>query len=165
MATLTIEDLTGQAAVTVFPGAFSQFAHLIAKDRLVIVKGHVQHRDIAADGTKRIEIITRSIEQLDASESASEDHSTSLSGTIRVQVLKATYAQLQRVKALVESNPGDFELTLEIGSNGSSKMYETRYRVNDGPWVAELRRTLEQGFVRVQRRTNPFAKHMEPAPA
>ena len=160
MATLTIEDMTGQAVVTVFPGAFSQYAHLIGKDRLIVVKGNLQHRDVAADGTKRIEIITRSIEQLEGGESTNdaEGHSNGFIGTVRVQVLKATHSQLQRIKDLIESNPGDFELMLEVGSNGSTKRYETPYRVSDGPWVGELRRTLELGFVHVMRKQNPFAK-------
>ncbi len=157
--------MPGQAVVTVFPGAFAQFAHLIGKDRLIVVKGNVQHRDISADGAKRIELITRSIEQLEGGETLgdeTEDHSNDFVGTVRVQVLKATHAQLQRVKTLIESNPGDYELTLEVGSNGTTKRYETRYRVSDGPWVAELRRTLEQGFVHIMRRENPFARRMEP---
>ena len=166
MATLTIEDMTGQAVVTVFPGAFSQFAHLIGKDRLIVVKGHVQHRDIGADGTKRVEVITRSIEQLEGAESSDDDsegHSNGFAGTVRVQVLKATHAQLQKVKSLIESNPGDCELMLEIGSNGSTKRYETPYRVSDGPWVSELRRSIELGFVHVIRKHNPFAGNPEPA--
>ena len=82
---------------------------------------------------------------------------------MRVQVLKATHAQLQKVKSLIESNPGDFELMLEIGSNGSTKRYETPYRVSDGPWVSELRRSIELGFVHVIRKHNPFAGNPEPA--
>jgi DNA polymerase-3 subunit alpha len=166
MATLTIEDMTGQAVVTVFPGAFSQYSSLIAKDRLVVVKGHTQHRDIAADGSKRVEVIARSIESLDGNEADDEDteaHSRSFVGTITVQVLKATHVQLQRVRSLIESNPGDFELTLEVGSNGSTRRFETPYRVSDGPWVVELRRSLDQGFVKVDRRKSAFVAKLETA--
>ena len=166
MATLTIEDMTGQAVVTVFPGAFTQYASLIGKDRLIVVKGQVQHRDVAADGTRRVEIITRSIEQLDGSESLGsdmEDHRGSAAGTVRVQVLRATHSQLQYAKSLIEANPGDFQLTLEIGSNGSTKRYDTNYRVSDGPWVSELRRAFDLSFVHVMRRENPFARHLETA--
>ncbi|MEO7454126.1 MAG: DNA polymerase III subunit alpha [Fimbriimonadales bacterium] len=166
MATLTVEDMTGQAVVTVFPTAFAQYSSLIAKDRLIVVKGHTQHRDIAADGSKRVEVIARSIESLDGTEASDEEtesHSHSFIGTVTIQVLRASHLQLQRAKDLIESNPGDFELALEVGSNGSTKRYETPYKVSDGPWVKELRRSLEEGFVKVNRHKSAFAGKLEPA--
>jgi DNA polymerase-3 subunit alpha len=165
MATLTLEDMSGQAVITVFPSAFNQYAHFLGKDRLIVVKGHLQHRDVAADGTRRVEVIARSVEPLgdaDDADSAEAD-SASAAGTIQVQVLKASAQQLQRAQELIRRNPGDFELTLEVGSNGSTRYYKTPYRVSDGAWVSELRRTLEVAFVRVHRTVNAFAKHAESA--
>ncbi|MDQ2986872.1 MAG: DNA polymerase III subunit alpha [Armatimonadota bacterium] len=165
MATVTLEDMTGQAAITVFPSAFAQYAPLLGKDRLIVVKGALQHRDVAADGTRRVEVISRAITQLEGEDSgdSGEDHSNGSTGTIRVQVLRATHAQLRRVRELIDQNPGSFQLTLEVGSNGSTMRYDTSYRVSDGPWVTELRRTLDLGFVHVMRHRDAFAKHVETA--
>jgi DNA polymerase-3 subunit alpha len=158
MATLTLEDMSGQAVVTVFPSAFSQYAHFLGKDRLVVIKGHLQHRDVAADGTKRVEVIARSIESLGDDEDSQEADQQPVAGTIQVQVLKASIQQLQRAYELIRKNPGEFELTLEVGSNGSMRNYKTPYRVSDGAWLSELRRTLEVAFVRVKRTANGFSK-------
>ena len=163
MATLTLEDMSGQAVITVFPSAFNQYAHLLGKDRLVVVRGHLQHRDVSADGSRRVEVIVRSVEPLgepEGDDSEEADHE-SIAGTIQVQVLKASVQQLQRAHELIRKNPGDFALTLEVGSNGSTRTYKTSYRVSDGPWVSELRRTLEVAFVRVHRTVNAFTKHAE----
>jgi len=160
MATLTLEDMTGQATVTVFPSQFSKSSHLLGKDQLVVVKGNLQHRE-APDGSRRIEVISRSIEQLHGGDTGdyAEDHSNRDSGVVKVQVFRATRTQLQAVKDLIALNPGDFRLSLEVGANGSTKHFETSYRVSDGPWIGELRRTLDQGFVKVDRHHNAFEKH------
>jgi DNA polymerase-3 subunit alpha len=160
MATVTLEDMTGQATVTVFPSQFAQSAHLLGKDRLVVIRGNLQHRE-ASDGSKRLEVISRNIEKLEGDDTGdtAEDHSNGPAGTIKVQVLRATHSQLQIAKDLIALNPGDFLLTLEVGSNGSTKRYETPYRVSDGPWTVELRRALDLGFVQVVRHHNAFAKH------
>jgi hypothetical protein len=106
-------------------------------------------------------VISRSIEKLEGDDAgdAGEDHSNGPAGVVKVQVLRATHSQLQTAKDLIALNPGDFELTLEVGSNGSTKRYETPYRVSDGPWTVELRRALDLGFVQVVRHRNAFAKH------
>ena len=94
---------------------------------------------------------------------SSAPHTNGSTGTIRVQVLRATHAQLRRVRELIDQNPGSFQLTLEVGSNGSTMRYDTSYRVSDGPWVTELRRTHDLGFVHVMRHRDAFAKHVETA--
>jgi len=49
MAAVTLDDRTGRLEVTVFPEAFNQFRHLIAKDNLLVVTGGLGY-DEFADG-------------------------------------------------------------------------------------------------------------------
>ena len=44
MAVFVLEDLQGQAEVVMFPETLSKFAHLLEQDRVVFVKGKIDHR-------------------------------------------------------------------------------------------------------------------------
>jgi DNA polymerase-3 subunit alpha len=158
MATLTLEDLSGQATATVFPAAYAANHELLSKDKVVSIQGHVQHRERRGEsGTQRlVEIIVRSITPLpepDASDDGEDDPGLPGGiGVVNVKILRASHAQLERVRQLIRSNPGEFFVQLEVGTNGTARTYKTTHLVSDGPWIKELRRTLEHGFVTVKRK-------------
>ncbi|MGI8923116.1 MAG: DNA polymerase III subunit alpha [Fimbriimonadales bacterium] len=158
MATLTLEDFSGQATVTVFPSSYAATQHLLAKDRIIAVQGHIQHRERRGDaGTlKMVEVIARGVSAIaePGAEGEDEDHPSKVPGTLGtllVQVLRASLPQLRRARELFERNPGEFSVMLEIGSNGTTKVIPTKHLVSDGPWIVELRRTFEHGFVKIGR--------------
>ena len=45
MAFLTMEDLTGEYDVVVFPNQFDQYRHILEKDNLLIIKGRPSNRN------------------------------------------------------------------------------------------------------------------------
>lgn len=161
MATMTIEDLTGQATLTIFPNLYAQHQHFLAKDRVVAMSGHIQHRERKGDaGTQRLlEVIVRSVSPLQESGDDDEEEDQSVQpgalGVVTVKIMQASRSQLERALDLVKANPGEYCLNLEIGNNGSLQSFATKHFVSDGPWVKELRRTFEHGFVTVRRRSSP----------
>jgi DNA polymerase-3 subunit alpha len=157
MGTIVLEDLTGQTVVTFFPTLYQQHRPLLARDRIVTVTGNVAQRE--RDGEKRVEIIARSagtIEDTDdlGEEAEGDEGPPGSLGIVSVKVLKATPEQLARARELIARNPGEYFVQLEVGANGTARMINTNYLVSDGPWLKELRRTLDQCFVTVRRRAD-----------
>ncbi|MDO8589040.1 MAG: DNA polymerase III subunit alpha [Armatimonadota bacterium] len=67
MAFLTLEDLSGKISVTVFPSAFKTCSEALVKDKIVIIKGKVSHRErIGQDDDKShtAEVICESVRAL-----------------------------------------------------------------------------------------------------
>jgi DNA polymerase-3 subunit alpha len=156
MATAIVEDVSGQATVTVFPSTYAGAQQLLVRDRIAIFQGHVQHRERKGSTSAQIEVIARSVEELIADE-ADEDEpdkptAPGVSGYLDFEVREATQEQLERARELMRKNPGDFCVRLQVGTNGSTRQYLTNYLVSDGHWLTELRRSLEQCFVKITRK-------------
>jgi DNA polymerase-3 subunit alpha len=156
MATATVEDVSGQATVTVFPSTYAGAQQLLVRDRIAIFQGHVQHRERKGSTSAQIEVIARSVEELIADE-ADEDEpdkptAPGVSGYLDFEVREATQEQLERARELMRKNPGEFCVRLQVGTNGSTRQYLTNYLVSDGHWLTELRRSLEQCFVKITRK-------------
>ena len=120
MASLVLEDFTGQAAATVFPATYQKLQDLIQKDRVVTIKGVVSHRERPGAGSeKTIEIRVEDVGELEAPKASSpvlvagED---SLLGMITIQVQKATKSQLDELKMLLMETSGDYGVAIQFGS-------------------------------------------------
>ncbi len=165
MAILTLEDLTGQCDVAVYGKSYQTYKPILAKDRLIVVRGKVKQRELRT-GQRMVGIAAFEVDELDtgnAEKPISQDDFT-LQGVISVKLLKATRDELAIVRNLVKDNPGDFAITLEVAQmNGNGhpkaiKAYHLLERVSDGAWVQQLRRSLSQCFVIVQRRPGLIAE-------
>src|SRR5262249_51176425 len=66
MATLTLEDLSGQASVIAFPKTYLRIQDRLRKDSVIKVQGVVIHRERTATGEKLIEVRLEEIEPLEA---------------------------------------------------------------------------------------------------
>lgn len=114
MATLTIEDFSGQAVVTAFPATFAKFVDFLVKDTVVKLSGVVMHRE-RQGGDKNIEIRLEEIEPLDPvlnfGPMASEGN---VSGLVEIQVQKATKAELRALQDVLKDSKGDFEVALQV---------------------------------------------------
>jgi DNA polymerase-3 subunit alpha len=159
MAFITIEDLTGQAIVTLFPRGYAEFKPVVSKDRLLIVHGRTKHREDRRTGERLVEVIAQRLEPLGAPPREQAIGDSHTPGTVSVKIMRATRDELRDVFEMIASNPGSFVLNVEIASiNGGGspkivKKYEMLRRVSDGPWIGELRRRLTQCFVQVERET------------
>ncbi|MBL1150542.1 MAG: DNA polymerase III subunit alpha [Armatimonadetes bacterium] len=174
-AAFTLEDLTGQVPVFVFPKRFQELRSELGKDKTVIVRGFARRREGGpSDGA--LEVIAHSVSPLSSESANATVLDDDAVGVISLKVLAATKEELQRAKQLILDNPGEFVLRIEVmtpTSNGSGNSngngnghgrvrpmttYVSPYRVSDGPWIQNLRRTLSSCFVIVNRsrlRPNP----------
>ena len=114
MANIVIEDLGGQAGCVVFATTLAKYDADVEKDRVVAIRGVVQHRTRMGTGELSIEVRVESIEPLD---SGSEDLTPdpSVAGSVFVRVLGATREELESLKQIVESSSGNHEIVLLFG--------------------------------------------------
>ncbi|MCW5946538.1 MAG: DNA polymerase III subunit alpha [Fimbriimonadales bacterium] len=170
MAILTLEDLTGQVDVAVYGKSYQSHKHLLAKDKLIVVRGKIKQRELRT-GQRMVGVVAFEVEQLDEAANPNptgQDDST-LQGVISVKILKATPDELLAVMKLMKENPGEFAITLEVAQmngNGHPKTLKTYHllnRVSDGAWVQQLRRSLSQSFIIVQRKPGTFTESSDQA--
>ncbi|HWP31733.1 MAG TPA: DNA polymerase III subunit alpha [Fimbriimonadales bacterium] len=168
MATIVLEDLSGQVVVTVFPQLYEQNKHLLRKDKLAVIRGQVRHRDLPGGSGKGIEVIMKEVRPLRSnSESNSSNGNTSNSpGTVRVRLLNARKSELKKIFEIAKQNPGDFELCIEVldpsfqPAKGEPPKVLTSVllplRVGDGKWLRDLRLSVAKGYVFLERRNGIF---------
>lgn len=113
MATLTLEDYSGQAMVTAFPATYAKLGHHFTKDLVVKLSGVVMHRD-RPTGDKTVEIRLEEIEPLEPSLAIEMSPSESMNGSVEIQVHKATVEQLQKLRNVLDKFPGTFEAILQV---------------------------------------------------
>ncbi len=141
MASLVVEDFTGQVAATVFPATFSKFTHVIEKDRVVVVRGVVSHRERMGGGEKTIEIRVEEIGELEVVEQATSiDDDDTLEGSMTVRILRATRTQMRDFAQIVTKHPGAYQCLVVTGDSNDYLPVELRARVSgDDTFVNAVR--------------------------
>ncbi len=119
MANLILEDFSGQAGVIVFAATYAKFKDLATKDRVVRLSGTVMHRErFGNGGEKSVEVRLEELAALEPSLDMGPETEPDRSAVIRIA--KATRSQLERLGQVLRKFPGDYEVRLEIKSNGSA---------------------------------------------
>ncbi|HXH59750.1 MAG TPA: DNA polymerase III subunit alpha [Fimbriimonadaceae bacterium] len=113
MASIVVEDFSGVAACTVFPQAFAKYRSRIGKDSVVALRGTVKHRQRLGSQEIEVEIAVDDVEAVVEEPSASE-YDESVAGSLVVRVNSATRSELQELKSLIESSPGDFDVVIQF---------------------------------------------------
>lgn len=116
MAFVTIEDLHGPIEILLFPGIYENFAHLVKKDRVVIVKGKASVKE--EEGAK---VLCDEIRAFDVATS----HKIYLrfDGNINDE-------QILAVKELIKHNPGDIPVFIWPGSGDHMLLLDKNLWVN-----------------------------------
>ncbi|MEQ1823096.1 MAG: DNA polymerase III subunit alpha [Fimbriimonadaceae bacterium] len=112
MATLTLEDFTGQASITAFPATYEKLSHLLIKDTVVKITGVVMHRDRPGSGGEKSHEIR--LEDIVPMDQLGLDLPASGSATIQVQIAKATKRQVSELAAILRRFPGTAEVQLQV---------------------------------------------------
>jgi DNA polymerase III alpha subunit len=110
---MTLEDFSGQAMLTVFPATYQKFYDFLVRDSVVKVNGTVMHRE-RQNGDKTVEIRLEEIEPLDGAMNFSGHASEAAPGVVSVVLNKATAVELERLKNVLASHKGDYEVFLQI---------------------------------------------------
>jgi DNA polymerase III subunit alpha len=143
----TLDDLEGQVELLVFNSAYAQNADKVDVDRLVIVRGRVDHKE--AGETKlvaqEVEPFEPTPEQVERARSEAALRQAPRRLTLQVAP-KVSSAFLDELKEVVRHFPGEHELLLAVGSR--RLLLGPDYRVSaDSACCAELRGL--QGAARV----------------
>ncbi len=115
MATLTIEDFTGQANCMLFPQSYAKLRTRIDRDAVVCVKGTVKHRQRPGASDVEVEVAVDDVEEVTAKPYV-PSLDDSIAGSLVVKVNSATKAELFELKRLIEENPGDYEVVLQFAA-------------------------------------------------
>lgn len=112
MASMILEDFTGQIPVTVFPATYEKLSHLLLKDTVVKVSGTVMHRDRpGSGGEKSVEI---RLEDISPMEQLGLELPNNATGRMQIKFARATKPQLSRLIETLRSYPGTAEVQLQV---------------------------------------------------
>ncbi len=113
MAIVTLEDLSGQAEIVVFPAQFERMRDVIERGRLVVVRGRREVRQNGRGGG----LIAEEISPLEELERASELH-------LRLRAESVDEALLQRIRELLEGHPGTARVNVHITDERRQEIVE-----------------------------------------
>ncbi len=111
MLSLTLEDFTGVASVIAFAATYEKFRDVLVKDKLVVLKGETTVNE--RRGERSIEVRLFEASELDGSLDMPADEAPQ-GGSIIVRILRATSAELLRLKTLLVDHPGDHEVYIQL---------------------------------------------------
>ncbi|MBX3117648.1 MAG: DNA polymerase III subunit alpha [Fimbriimonadaceae bacterium] len=115
MATMVLEDFSGQAMVTVFPATYSKFGELLVRDTVVKLNGVVTYRERPGGGGERsIEVRMEDVAPIDPSLYSDSIQESNGRGTVCIEVYRATQPQLAKLKKLFRQHPGDYEVQIQV---------------------------------------------------
>jgi DNA polymerase III subunit alpha len=114
----TLDDLEGSVEMLVFNSAYSANADKIGDDKVLIVRGRVDHKD--AGETKlvvqEVEIFEPSHEEVEQAKANAAQFASAPPRRITLSVPGDVAASfLEELKDVVHHNPGDHELMLHVG--------------------------------------------------
>lgn len=142
MASVTLEDFSGQATLVVFPATYAKFENLIEKDKIVLVRGAVMHRErLGSGGEKSVEVRVEELLPLESvvepvlSESGSD-------GTVLIRLPKATRSQLTMLREALVSNAGNYSVLLGVGTGASEQVVPLSLRTHPSSQLAATIRKI-----------------------
>jgi DNA polymerase III subunit alpha len=110
MATLVLEDFSGQTGVIVFAATYAKLQEMLVKDTVVKVKGTVMHRE--RQGEKTIEVRLEEIESLEPTLALSPTSGSA--GLIDIMLNRATESQLRELRYVLQRHPGTYDVRIQI---------------------------------------------------
>jgi DNA polymerase-3 subunit alpha len=157
MASVVIEDFTGQVTATAFPATYAKFGELLEKDKVVQIKGVVSHRERPGGGGERtVEIRVEQVSEVEQSTFGIHDEEDSaIEGSVHINVGRATRVELEALRQVLEGNPGGYRCFVQFGDDSTSVPMELRQRVlGDNRTLEGIRRAVRNCDVSVSK--NPF---------
>ncbi|RYG38205.1 DNA polymerase III subunit alpha, partial [bacterium] len=153
MATIVLEDFSGQASGIVFPATYEKLKDKLLKDTIVKLSGSVMHREMR--GEKSVEIRIDDVSPLDPVLEMDSRPGGS-AGMVTIAIPRATEAELRHLRQLIVEHPGDYECCLELRNGGGLiPIYLTQHISPNDAFLNAVRK----GVVRCQ----VDIRHAEPA--
>ncbi|HVT13049.1 MAG TPA: DNA polymerase III subunit alpha [Fimbriimonadaceae bacterium] len=112
MASLILEDFTGQATGIVFSKTYAKIKDLLSKDTVVQLTGYVMHRERGSE--KTIEVRVEDVKPLEPGLDLGPFPEGPPPKLVRVAFWRATKAQLEGLQAVLDRHPGDYEVQIQV---------------------------------------------------
>jgi DNA polymerase-3 subunit alpha len=143
----TLDDLDGAVEILVFGAALAGAEGALAVDRIVLVRGRVDHKDAAKTCVvvQEAEAFEPSEEELAAAEAKAAAPAPATPLRLRVDAALLPATVIAELKHVLENFPGDSEVVLEMQTTGGARRLRLgpEYRVTPGPGLrAELHHLL-----------------------
>ena len=149
----TLDDLGGAVEMLVFGKALTEHADVLTPDRVVIVKGRVDHKEadktcLVVQGVEEFDPSPEEIERARAQAQAAARSARAQSEPVRLRVPAAalTRATIDELKQTIEDFPGAAEIWIELETSGGVTRrlrLGSEFRVQHTP---TLRAELEQAL-------------------
>lgn len=126
MAFFTLEDFTGTVEVLVFPKIMPLVLPFIGLDKIVQVTGRVSDKD------GEFKIIAEDIKELPNDElylMALSEMEKSKQVVIHVNITEGKTEVLNKIKEVIEANPGNAQVYLSVGNGPAAKLIKTQSQV------------------------------------
>lgn len=163
MATIVLEDFSGQATCTAFAATYAKFQTLLQKDSVVVIKGVANVRQQRNGGEPTMEVRIEEVTPFDAPKEIELDDQNAL-GTVIVRIGTAKREQLVQMRQVIESKPGDYRVVLEFGGAERLDPVELIHRVDYSDGLRqELEVLIGRGAVDMIPRS-PMASNGEDVP-
>ncbi|HZL48195.1 MAG TPA: DNA polymerase III subunit alpha [Solirubrobacteraceae bacterium] len=148
----TLDDLAGSVEMIVFGKAITEHEAVLAVDKVVLVRGRVDHKEAGKTClvVQSVEAFSPSPEEIERARTRADTAAktaTALAHPVRLRVDASSLATsaIDDCKQLIEENPGPAEVVLEINTSSGTRrvrLGET-YRVQHTPTLrAELEHAL-----------------------
>jgi len=143
----TLEDMTGQLEVIVFPSTYKKESAIWVENQTLIVRGKMNSRNgeekLIIDQSKIIEDESSFDNELGDMPPAgyATKQSASIDPNSMVSILVPASANsrgMQALKEIFNKNPGTHPVHLEIKNNGSSKKIMTKFQISYNHSIKEL---------------------------
>jgi DNA polymerase-3 subunit alpha len=151
MASLQLEDFSGQAGVIVFPATYLKYKEVLTRDAVVKLSGFVMHRERpGSGGEKSIEIRMEEVELMDPPLAIDLGPSDAAKGTVTIAVDRATREQLLRLREVFERFKGSHEVLIQLEPFDSNPPIFVPITVEPTPaFVASVKEVLRMADVQV----------------
>lgn len=131
-ANLILEDFSGQASCVIFGNQYAKFQNLIQKDKVVRINGVVKSYERRGSGETINEVTVFEVAEVELS-SSDVPLDDSVTGSLVLNIPKASKEQLTAVKNLLDSNQGDYAVFVELGTGDDAHSLELAVRVDPSP--------------------------------
>ncbi len=148
VARITLEDFSGQIGGFAFGDTVSKLAGVLEKDKVVVVSGRIKfdERSQSAERTPEIQIFE--VNELPAP--VIMDMDDSVEGRIMISIKAAKVSQLERLRSLVENNPGDYEVLIQFVNVADSLPIVLLNRVSPTEQLLrDMRRYLDDAEIEI----------------
>lgn len=148
MATLTLEDFSGQVGLIAFPATYEKLKESLIKDTVIQVSGFVMHREMR--GEKSVEIRIEDVKPVQSTMEFDRPNETNAQGLVKISIKRATPTQLLQLKELIEQNPGSYEVTIEVLSDDSQPIPLVQHVKPSAEFQATVERQVVNAKIKVE---------------